>query len=83
MLALCALEHFIIAGITVACEVSDIGDVHDALYIKTCEAEILFKNILHDIASEVADMSKMIHGRTAGIHTHPASLIRDEFLFFV
>ena len=83
MLTLCALEHLVVAGIAVACEVTDVSDVHNALDVKTCEAEILLENVLHNVASEVADMGKMVNGRAAGVHTYLAGFIWDKLLFFM
>ena len=79
-LALCACDHLILAGIAVACEMTDIGDIHDALDIVPCIAEELFKNILHDIGTEIADMSKMVHGRAAGVHFDLAGFMGFELV---
>jgi len=68
MLTLCALEHFIIACIAVRSKMTNVSDVHYSLYVITVIAEILFQNVLHYIASQIADMGIVINCRTAGIH---------------
>ena len=68
MLTLCALEHFIIACIAVRSKMTNVRDVHYSLYVITVIAEILFQNVLHYIASQIADMGIVINCRTAGIH---------------
>jgi hypothetical protein len=83
VLTLCALEHFVVAGIAVGGKMSDIGDIHYTLYVKTCEAEIFFEDILHDIASEVSDVSEVINRRAAGVHTHLALKAWDEIFLFM
>ncbi len=82
MLALCAFQHLIVARISVACKMTDVGDIHDTLNVKSCKAQIFFENILHNIAAQIAYMSVMIHGRTAGVHTCLTCLARNEFFFF-
>ena len=82
MLALCALEHLVLALVGIACEVTDIGDVHNALDIVADIAQVLFENVLHDVGSEVSDVRIVIHRRTAGVHFNYIGMIGDKVLFF-
>ncbi len=79
MLALCTLQHLVLARIGVACKMSDIGYVHGTLYVVAGKAQIFFKHVLHHIRTEIAYMRIMINGRTAGIHFHLAAFVRNEF----
>ena len=83
MLALCALQHLVVARIAVACEVSDIGDVHYTLNVIAREAQILLKNVLHDIAAQIADMRVVVNGRAAGVHTYLSRLVGNKLLLFM
>ena len=81
MLPFRAFQHFVLSGVPVACEMADVGHIHHARDIITDVTQKFFQHILHDIGSEVADMGKMIHGGTAGIHLHLAGFVRDKFLY--
>ena len=83
MLALCALEHLIIAFVSVACKVTNVRYVHNALYGISDIAQILFKHILHYIAAQVAYVRIMIHRRPAGIHLYQTWIVGYELFFFV
>ena len=83
MLTLCAFEHLIVTRITVRGQMSYIGDIHYSLHIIADIAQILFEDILHDIASEVTDMCEVINCRAAGIHSYLALLVGDELFFSV
>ena len=82
VLALCALEHLILALVGIACEVSDIGDVHDAFDVITGIAQVLFKHVLHYVRAQIADMRKVIHRGAAGVHLDYVGVIGDKVLFF-
>lgn len=58
MLTLCALQHLVIARVTVACQMSYIGNVHYTLYIVTDIAQVLFKHILHNVAAQIPMCAK-------------------------
>ena len=73
-----ALQHFVLAGIRVAGQVTDVGDIHGAGHVVAGIAEIAVENILHDVRAEVADMCKMVHGRAAGIHFDDAGRMGTE-----
>ncbi len=79
MLALCALEHFVLARVGVACKMPYVGYIHGALYVVAGKAQIFFKHVLHHIRAEIAYMCIMINGRTAGIHFHLSAFVRNEF----
>ena len=83
MFTLCALEHLVIACVAVTGKMSDIGDVHNSLNVQTCEAEVLFKNVLHDVASQVAYVRIVIYCRAAGVHGNLAWGVGDKFFFFM
>ena len=80
MLALSTFQHFVFTGIAVRGQMTDVGDVHGALDVVAGIGEILFKHVLHDVGAEVADVCKVINGRTAGVHGHFARLMGDEFV---
>ena len=80
VLALGALEHFVLAGVGVGGEVSHVGDVHDAVDVVARKAEIFFEHILHDVGAQVADMRVVIHGGAAGVHVHLARCVRNKLL---
>ena len=83
MLTLCALEHFVVACVAVTGEVAYVGDVHNTVDLIALEAESLLKDILHDVASQVADVGVVIYGRSAGVHIYLALNIGHEFFLFV
>ena len=80
LFSLCTLEHLILARVAVAGQMSDVGDVHDAGYVISAVTEGFLQNVLHDVSTEVADMSKMINRRTAGVHFYLAGFVGNEFL---
>ena len=80
MLTLRALEHLILAGIRVTCQMADVRDVHGAAHIVAYVAQELFKHVLADIAAQVADMSKVVDGRAAGIHIDAVAVDRHELI---
>ena len=80
VLALCALEHLVLAFVGVRGQVADVGNVHNALDVIAEVAQVLLENVLHDVGAEIADMREMIHGRATGIHLHYIGMIRHELL---
>ena len=78
-----ALEHFILAGVTVAGEMSDIGNVHHAFDFIAPIAEIAVENVFHNVGAQVSDVRKMIDRGAAGIHPDFARHDRDEFFSFM
>ena len=83
MLALCALEHLILARIGIACKMPYVGYIHSALHVIAGKAQIFFKHILHYIAAQVAYVRIVIHRRPAGIHLYQAWIVGYELFFFV
>ena len=61
----------------------DVGDVHHAVDVITGIAQVLLQYILHNIAAEVADVGKMIHGGAAGVHLHMTGRVGLEFVFLM
>ena len=82
VLTLCALEHLVLALIGIAREVADIGDIHDTLDIVTGVAQVLLKNILHDIRAQVAYMCKVIHRRATGVHLDDVGMVGYKIFLF-
>ena len=80
MLTLCAREHFILACVRVGAEMSHVSDVHHTQYVVACVAEVFFEHILHDVGAQIADVSVVVDGGTAGVHLHLALLVGNEFL---
>ena len=78
--ALRALEHLVFALVGVRGQMADVGDVHDALDGIAQPAQILFKNILHDVRAQVPDMRIVIHGRPAGVHFDDVRMVGNKQL---
>ena len=81
VLALCALEHLVLTLVSIGGEVTDVGDVHNALDVVADKAEVLFKNILHDVGTQIAYVGKVVNGGTAGVHLYDVGMIGNEILF--
>ena len=81
VLALCALEHLVLALVGVAREVADVGNIHNALNVIADVAQILFKNVLHDVRAEVSDVRKVVHRRATGVHLDYIRMIGNKVLF--
>ena len=82
MLTLCTFEHFILALVGIGGQVTDVGNIHNALDVVAGVAEILFQNVFHNIGAQVADVSKVVDRWAAGIHGNELRIDRDEFLTF-
>ena len=80
VLTLGAFEHLVLTGIAVRGQVTDVGDVHCTLDIVACVGQVLFQHVLHDVGTEVADVCKVIDGRTAGVHGHLTRFMGDKFV---
>ena len=61
---------------------ADVGDVHDALDVIADIAQVLFEDVLHNIGAQIADVSKMIYRRAAGVHLNDVGMIGNEVLLF-
>ena len=83
VLTLCALEHFVVASVSVAGEMSHVGDVHNPVDIVADEAKVLLKDILHDVAPEIAYVCIVVHSRSAGVHIYFALNMGHEIFLFV
>ena len=83
VLPLGPLEHLVLAGVGVGGQVSHVGDVHDAGDVIARIAEQLLQHVLHDIAAQIADVSKVVHCGAAGVHGHLARLMGDKLLLGV
>ena len=62
---------------------TDIGDVHGALYIIAVVAEKFLEYIRHDICAQIAYMREVIDCGAAGIHADGFSVMRDKFLYLL
>ena len=78
MLPARTLEHLILTGIRVARQMSNVGDVHGAGHVIAGITEVPFENILHDVRAEIADVCKMVHGRTAGVHFYDSGRMGEK-----
>ena len=59
---------------------ANIGYVHDALDVIAEVAQILFKNVLHDVGTEVADVGKVIYRGAAGVHLDDVGMVGDKLV---
>ena len=76
-----ALFEFVLAGIFIAGEMPDVGDVHHVLDLVV---EILHDPAEHvgeDIGAEIADVGVHVHGRAAGVDADLARYERHELVF--
>ena len=80
MFALGALDHLILAGIRIRRKMADIRDVHDTLYIIACILQGLDQRILHDIGTDISDVSEVVNRRTTGVHGDLALFIGLKIL---
>ena len=80
ILTLRALEHFILARIGIRSQVSDVGDIHNALDVISGIAKRFFEDILHNVRAQISDMRKVIYGRATGVHFDKLGIVRDKFL---
>ena len=78
-----ALEHLVLALVSIRGQVAHVRDVHDTVDAVAGIAQELFQHVLHDIAAEVADVGEMIHRGAAGIHFHMAGGVGGEFSFLM
>ena len=83
VLALGSLDHLILALVGVARQVADVGDVHDAVHAVARKAQVLFQHVFHDVGAQVADVGKVVHGRSAGVHLHMVRRMGLEFFLFM
>ena len=81
LLALCALEHLVLARVGIACQVTNVGDVHNTRNVIAVVAEVAVKDIFHNVGAQITDVRKVINRRAAGVHAHLAGHVRDEFFF--
>ena len=81
MLTLCALKHLILTCIAIAGKMANVGDVHNSGNLVTDVSKIFLKHVLHSIGTKVADVCKMIYGRTAGIHCYLALFSGNKLIF--
>ena len=83
VLPVSALEHLILALVSIRGQVAHVRDVHDTVDAVAGIAQELFQHVLHDIAAEVADVGEVIHRGAAGIHFHMAGGVGGEFSFLM
>ena len=83
VLPVSALEHLILALVSIRGQVAHVRDVHDTVDAVAGIAQELFQHVLHDIAAEVADVGEVIHRGAAGIHFHMARCVGGEFGFLM
>ena len=83
MLPVSALEHLILALVSIRGQVAHVRDVHDTVDAVAGIAQELFQHVLHDIAAEVANVGEVIHRGAAGIHFHMAGGVGGEFSFLM
>ena len=83
MLALGALEHFVLALVGIGGQVAHVGDVHDAVHVVARVAQVLLQHVLHDVGAQVADVGEVVHRGAAGVHLHMAGDMGLELLFLM
>ena len=57
---------------------SHVRDIHDTFYIVAHITQCFFQHVLHDVATQIADMRVMIYRRSAGIHGNLSILMRNH-----
>ena len=82
LFALCALEHLVLARVGITCQVTNVGDVHNAGNVVAAVTEVAVEDIFHNVGAQITDVRKVIHRRAAGVHAHLAGLVGNEFFFF-
>ena len=60
-----------------------VGDVHDPLDIVAGVAQGLLQHVLHNIGAQIADVGKMVHRGSAGVHLHLVGMVGDEQFFLM
>ena len=80
---LCALEHLILASICIGSQVTNVGDVHNTLNIITNITQSLFKDVFHNVGTQITNVCKMVDRRSTCIHFHHIRGIRLKQFFLV
>ena len=78
-----SFEHFVIAVVAVACEVSYIGDVHYMLDVIAQIGKGFVENVKENIGTEIADMRIIVNRRTTAVKTDMIFMYRHEILHSV
>ena len=78
-----ALEHLVLAGIGIRGQMAHVGDIHDALDVIPGIAQSLLQHILHDVGAQIADVGKVVHRGTAGVHFYLLGMVGDKQFFFM
>ena len=78
-----ALEHLVLAGVSVGAEVANVSDVHHPVHIIAGPAQEFFQHVLHDVGAQVADVGEVVHRGSAGVHLHVAGGVGLELLLLV
>ena len=82
LLALGALEHLILARVAVGAEMAHVGDIHNAKHVKSRKAQVSVQHVLHNIRTQVANVSKVVYCGAAGVHFDLTGLIGNELVLF-
>ena len=61
---------------------TDVGAVHDALDVIADVAQILFKNVLHDVGAQIAYVREVIDGGAAGVHLDDVGMVGYKIFLF-
>ena len=74
------LEHFVLAGIRIAGQMTYVRDVHNPLHFVADVPQVLFQHVFHDVGTQVADVGEVVYSGAAGVHTHLAWFVGDKFV---
>ena len=75
-----ALEHLVFAVVSIGSEVSDVGDIEDAIGLKTIEAEGAQQEVPIDISCKIADVLVVVDGGSAGVDFDVILVLRRELV---
>ena len=74
-------EHLVLSGIAITGEMTNIRDVHNTLHIITNIAQMLFKDIFHNVTSQISNVCIMINCGAACVHGDFSFFIGHKFFY--
>ena len=77
---LCGLQHLVFACIGISGQVSNVGDVHDMLFVETQICERAVKGVQENVCPQVSDVCIIVNRRSASVETDVSRCDRGEIL---